>query len=131
MAVGLQWSQHDVNQPQWHKQQRRYQFASPRPAQLAASYRRPPPVQQCEHAQHSQDSEEGDGEGQISWVDLERFALGTPGDGGDGPRHADAQEDVHCIGAGDVANGGVSILVLDGSNLAGKCVWKKERKTLF
>lgn len=122
MTVGLQRSQQDVNQPQRDEHQRRYQLASPRPAQLAAGHARPPPVQQREDAHHGEDGEEGDGEGQVSRVHLERLALGAPGDGGDGPRHADTQEDVDGVGAGHVADGGVRVLVLDGGDFAGKCV---------
>lgn len=129
MTVGFQWSQQDVNQPQRDEQQWRYQLASPRPAQLAAGHARPPPVQQRADAHHGQDGEEGDGEGQVSRVHHERLPLGAPGDGGNGPRHADPQEDVDSIGASHVADGGVCVLVLDGGNFASKGVWRKQKKS--
>jgi len=131
MAVGGQGSQQDVNQPHGDEQQRRYDLACPRPAQLAAGHRRPPPVQQDEHAQHGHDGEEGDGEGQVSRVHLEHLALGAPVDGGDGPRHADTEEDVDGVGAGDIANGGVGVLVLDGGDFAGECVWMRTKRVQF
>lgn len=128
MAVRIQRRQQDVNQPHGDKQQRRYHLASPRSAQLAAGHRRPPPVQQHAHTQPGHDGEEGDGEGQVSRVHPEHLALGAPEDGRHGPRHADAEEDVDGVGAGDVADGGVSVLVLDGGNLAGERVWIREEK---
>lgn len=128
MAVGLQRSQQDVNQPQRHEQQGREHLASPRPAQLATGHRRPPPVQQGGHAHHGQGGEEGDGEGQVSRVHLKRLALGAPGDGGDGPRHADSEKDVDSVGARHVADGGVGVLVLDGGDLAGERVWMRNRE---
>lgn len=131
MAVGLQWSQQDVNQPQRDEQQRCEHLASPRPAELAAGHRRPSAVQQRGHAHHGQDGEEGDGEGQVSRVHLEGLALGAPGDGGDGPRHANAEEDVDGVGAGDVADGSISVLVLDGGDLAGECVWMSKTESLL
>lgn len=61
---------------------------------------------------------------------MKGLALGAPCHSRDGPGHADAKEDVDSVGAGDVADGGVGILVLDGSDLAGEGVWMKTSKTL-
>lgn len=58
---------------------------------------------------------------------MERFALGTPVYGSNGPGHTDAQENIDSITARHVTNGGVSILVLDGSDFAGKSVCAKEK----
>ena len=46
-------------------------------------------------------------------------------DGGDGPRDTDAEEDVDGVGAGDVSDGGVGGVVLDGGHLTGEGVCSK------
>ena len=50
-------------------------------------------------------------------------------DGGDGPRDADAEEDVDGVGTGDVADGGVGGLVLDGGHLGGEGVCGRDAQS--
>ena len=63
-------------------------------------------------------------------LDQELFSLGGPVDGGHGPCDTDAQEDVDGVGASDVADRVVSMVVLDGSHLGGEsvCVVEKGRE---
>ena len=61
-----------------------------------------------------------------SGVNLKGSADASVVDGGDGPRDADAEEDVDGVGTGDVADGGVGGIVLDGSDLGGEGVCERE-----
>lgn len=122
VAVGLQRSQQDVDEPQGEEEQSGEQLGGPRPPELSSRDRGPTAVQQREHTAQCQHGEECDGESQRArWhVELPTFAV--PIDRGDGPRHADAQEDIHSIAARHIADGGIGVLVLDGSHFAGKGV---------
>lgn len=131
MAVGLQRGEQNVQQPQADKQHGGQYLGSPRTSQLAAD-RRSPPVHQHPHADEGEDGEESDGEGQAPRVYLEVVALGVVVDGSHGPGHADAQEHVDRVAARHIADGCISILVLDGCHLTGKGVWgngEKGRRT--
>lgn len=56
---------------------------------------------------------------------MELLSLHGPVDGGHGPGQADTQEDVDSITAGDVANGGICIHILQGRSFAGERIWKR------
>lgn len=121
VAVGLQRGEHDVHQPQAEEQTGGENLGDPRSAQLPANLR-PPAVNEDGDADEGEDGEERDGEGQRTRVHPELLAFGGVVDGGDGPGHADAQEDVDGVTSCHVADGGVSVLVLDGRHLTGKGV---------
>lgn len=121
VAVGFQAGEEDVEEPQAQEQQAGDQARPPRAAELAADGR-PAPEHQHAHADESENGEERDGEGQRARVHLELLPQGPPVDGGHRPRHADAQEHVDGVAAGDVADGRVGVLVLHGGYFAGKRV---------
>ena len=122
MAVGLQRSQQDVQEPDRDKEEAGDELGGPWSPQLPPGHAGPPAVHEHHHAHQRHDGEQGDGEGQRARIHVESLALCPPVDGGDGPRHADAQEDVDGVAAGHVADGGVGVLVLDGGDLAGEGV---------
>lgn len=128
MAVRLQRSQQDVDEPEGDEHEEGEELGCPWAPQLSARHAGAPAVEQHEHAHQRHDGEEGDGEGQGARVYLERFAFAVPVNGGDGPRHADAQEDVHRVAARHVADGGVGVLVLDGGHFAGERVCRRMRR---
>lgn len=125
VAVCFQRGQQDVDQPEAKEKQGCQYLASPWTAELSSSHWGAPAIQQYADSHHSHRSEERDGEGQRARLHEERFALGTPVYSSNGPRHTDAQENIDSVAARHIANGGVSILVLDGSNLTGKSVCAK------
>lgn len=128
MAVGLQRRQQDVDEPEGDEEEEGDELGCPWAPQLSARHAGPAAVEQHQHAHQRHDGEEGDGEGQGARVHLEGLALAVPVHGGDGPRHADAQEHVHRVAARHVADGGVGVLVLDGGHLAGERVCGRRRR---
>ena len=121
MTVGLQRGEHDVQEPQAEEQAAGQDLWDPRPAQLAPDGG-PAPVQEHAEADEGEAAEERDGERQGSRVHAELLAVDGVVDGGDGPGHADTQEHVDGVTSCHVADGGVSVLVLDGRHLTGKGV---------
>ena len=130
MAVGLQWGEHNVHQPQAEEQAGREDLWDSRSAEFPTNLG-PAAVDKDGYTDEGKDGEECDGEGQRSRVDPELLALRVVVDGSDGPGHANTKEDVHSITSCHIADGGVSVLVLDGSHLTGKGVWKWEEKQNF
>lgn len=126
VAVRLQRCQQDVDEPERDEQEEGDELGCPWAPQLSARHAGAPAVEQHQHAHQRHDGEEGDREGQGARVHLERFAFAVPVNGGDGPRHTDAQEHVHRVAARHVADGGVGVLVLDGGDLAGEGVWARK-----
>lgn len=122
VAVGLQRSQQDVEEPQGEEEQSGEQLGGPRPPELSSRDRGPAAVQQREHGAECQHGEERDREGQRAGRHMELLAFAVPVDSGDGPCHADAQENVYSVAARHIADGGVGVLVLDGRHFAGKGV---------
>lgn len=125
MAVGLQRSQQDVDEPEREEQEEGEELGCPWAPELSARNARTPAVEQHQHAQQRHYGEEGDGEGQRARVHLECHSLCVPVNRSDGPRHPDAQEHVHGVAARHVPNGGVGVLVLDGSHFTRKSVCNK------
>lgn len=124
MAVGLQRSQQDVDEPQDEEEQSGEQLGGPRAPELSSRDWGPTAIQQCDHSAQCQHGEERDGEGQWAGWHMELLAFALPIDSGEGPRHADTQEDVYGIAARHIADGSVGVLVLDGRHFTGKGVWK-------
>lgn len=125
LAVRFQRCQQDVDEPQGDEQEEGDELGCPWSPQLSGRHAGTPAVEQHEHAHQGHDGEEGDREGQGARVHLEWFAFAVPVNGGDGPRHANAQEHVHRVAARHVADGGVGVLVLDGGDFAGECVCRQ------
>lgn len=121
MAVGFQRGEDDVHQPQAEEQAGGQDLGDPGSAKLPADLR-PPAVDEDCNTDKGEDGEECDGESQCTRVNSELLALGVVIDCSDGPGHADTQEDVDSVTSCHIANGRVSVLVLDGCNLTGKCV---------
>lgn len=130
MAVGLQGGQQDVDEPDGEEEEEGEKLGCPWAPELSARYARTPAVEQHQHAHHRHDGEEGDREGQGARLHFEHFALALPVNRSDGPRHPDTQEHVHRVAACHVPDGGVSVLVLDGSHFARKCVCNKRNRNM-
>lgn len=127
VAVSLQRSQQDVEEPEGEEHQEGEELGCPWAPELSTWDAGTAAVEQHKHTQQRHDGEEGDRKGQGAWVHLEHFAFGVPVNGCDGPRHTDAQKHIHCIAAGHVANGGVSVLVLDSSHFTCKSICQRIR----
>ncbi len=59
---------------------------------------------------------------------LKLQALSLPVDGSHGPCNTNTKENVHSVWASHIANGGVSGVVLDGSDFASEGVWNCIRR---
>lgn len=127
VAVRLQGRQQDVDEPDGEEHEEGEELGCPWAPKLSAWHAGTPAVEQHEHTHQRHDGEEGDGKGQGAWVHLEHFAFGVPVNGCDGPRHTDAQKHIHCVAAGHVSDGGVSVLVLDGSHFTRKSICQRIR----
>lgn len=121
VAVRLEAGEEDVEEPEAEEERGGGDLGAARAAQLAADVR-PAPVEQHGDAHEGEDGEERDGEGQRARAHLEGAALHRPVHGGHRPGHAQAQEHVHRVGAGHVADGRVRALVLQRRHLAGEGV---------
>lgn len=126
VAVCLQGGQQDVDEPEGEEQEDCEELGCPWAPELAARDAGAPAVEQHQHTHHRHDGEEGDGEGQRARVHLECLTFGFPVNGGDGPRHPDAQENVHRVAARHVPDGSVGVLVLDGGHFTRKRVCGRE-----
>lgn len=126
VAVRLQGGQQDVDEPEGEEHKEGEELGCPWATKLSTGHAGTPAVQQHQHTHQSHDGEEGDGKGQGARVHLEHLAFGVPVNRRNGPRHSDAQEHIHCIAASHIADGGVSILVLDGSHFTRKCICEKK-----
>ncbi|KAF3841334.1 hypothetical protein F7725_007196 [Dissostichus mawsoni] len=122
MAVSLQGGQQDVDEPEGEEEEEGEELGCPWAPELSARHAGTPAVDQHHHTHQRHDGEHGDGEGQRAGVHLEHLAFGLPVNSGDGPRHPDTQEHVDGVAARHVADGGVSVLVLDGSRFTRKCI---------
>ncbi len=112
---------HDqVEEPQADEENCGRQATPKRPAQFAAQS---PAEEEDSAADEGADAEECHRVGETARVNGELLTAGPADDGGQCPGDADAQEDVHCIAAGDVADGAVGVLVILSGHLAGECVW--------
>lgn len=103
VAVRLQAGEEDVEEPEAEEQQAGQEAGDPGATELPADGG-PAPEHEHGHADESEDGEEGDGKGQRPRVHVERLPLDPPVDGGHRPRHADPQEHVDGVAAGDVPN---------------------------
>lgn len=121
VAVGLQGGEDDVHQPQAEEQaggQNLWDTWSAQfPTDLGSA-----PINENADTDEGEDGEERDGEGQCARVHPELLALGVVVNGSDGPGHADSQEHVDSVTSRHIADGGVSVLVLDGCHLTRKRV---------
>ncbi len=127
VAVRLQGGQQDVDEPEGEEHEEGEELGCPWAPELSAWHAGTSAVEQHQHTHQRHDGEEGDGKGQGARVHLEGLAFGLPVHGRDGPRHADAQEHIHCVAARHIADGGVGVLVLDGSHFTRKCIFKRKR----
>lgn len=125
VAVSLQRGEQDVEEPEADEKHGGQPFGSPRTPQLTADVG-PAAVHEHRHADEGENGEEGDWEGQATRLHLEITALWVVVDGGNGPGHSDAQEDVHSIAAGHVSDGCVSVLILYRCHFTGKGVWEED-----
>lgn len=126
MTVGLQTGEQDVKKPKAKKEGWREQSVFPGSTKFSSDVW-PAPVKEHGDSQEGEDGEQGDGEGQGARRNLKRLSLHGPVDGSHRPGHADAQEDVDGVAAGDISNGRVCVCVLDSCYFTGKSVWKKKR----
>ena len=126
-AVGLQRGEDDVHKPQAEEQAGGEDLGESGASELSPDFRSTP-VHEHTDSHEGKDGEDRDGECQCSRIHQERSALRCVVDGSDGPRHTDAQEDIDSVAPGDVADGGICILVLDRRNFTGKCIWRKRRR---
>lgn len=127
MAVRLQAGEQDVEEPETEEQQAGQEAGHSGAAQLPADGG-PAPEEQHRHADESKDGEESDGERQRPRVHVERLPFDLPVDGRHRPRHADPQEHVDGVAAGDVSNRRIGVLVLDGGHFAGKRICRRKRR---
>ena len=135
MAVRFQAGEEDIEKPQAKEEHGGQQSGHPRTTQLSTNGW-PASEQKNSHGDESKDGEKCDWERQWAGVNLKLLPLKFPVDSRHRPRQADAQEHVDSVAAGNVANRGISVLVLYGRHFASKCVWHKrkkwkERHTLF
>lgn len=130
MAVGLQRSQQDVEEPEREEHKEGEELGCPWAPELSAWDAGTPAVEQHKHTHQRHDGEDSDRKGQGARVHLEHFAFGLPVNGCDGPRHTYAQKHIHCIAAGHIADGGVSVLVLDGSHFTRKSICQRIRRRI-
>lgn len=86
MAVGLQWGEEDVEEPQADEQHGGQDLCSPGPTQLSTDLWSPS-VHQHGDGDKGKDGEERDGEGQWTWINLELLPSAVVVDGGNWPRH--------------------------------------------
>ena len=128
MAVSLQGGQQDVDEPEGEEHEEGEELGCPWAPELSARHAGTPAVEQHHHAHQRHDGEDGDREGQGAWVHLERLAFGLPVNRSEGPCHPDAKEHVHRVAARHIADGGISVLVLDRSHFTRKCVWKRKKE---
>lgn len=127
MAVGLQAGEEDVEEPQTQEQQAGQDPGHPRTAELSADGG-PASEQKHSHADESEDGEECDGEGQWARVHPELLPFDFPVDGSHRPSHADPQEHVDSVAAGDITNGRISMLILYGGHFASEGVWDERKR---
>lgn len=121
VAVCLQRGEQNVEEPKADEKHGGQHFSSPRTPQLAVDVGSAAVHEHC-HTDEGEDCEEGDGERQAARLHPELTALGVVVDGGDGPRHSDAQEHIHRVAACHVSDGRVGVLVLDRSHFTSKGV---------
>lgn len=125
VAVSLQRGEQDVEEPEADEKHGGQHFSSPRTPQLTTDVG-PAAVHEHRHTDKGENGEEGDGEGQATRLHPELVALWVVVDGGDGPGHSDAQEDVHGVAARHVSNGRVCVLILCRCHFTGKSVWEED-----
>lgn len=125
VAVSLQRGEQDVEEPEADEKHGGQHFSSPWTPQLTADVGSAA-VHEHPHTDKGENGEEGDGESQATWLHPEFMALWVVVDGGDGPGHSDAQEDVDGVTARHVSNGRVGVLILCRCHFTGKSVWKKD-----
>mmetsp|Transcript_25247 Transcript_25247/g.75097 ORF Transcript_25247/g.75097 Transcript_25247/m.75097 type:complete len:656 (-) Transcript_25247:102-2069(-) len=70
-------------------------------------------------------AEDSDADAQVPRLDLEDAVLALPVDGGHEPGQAQAEEDIHGVAAGDVADRGVGVGVLGRGGLGGEGVGER------
>ena len=129
MAVCLQGGEQDIDEPEGEEQEEGEELGCPWASELSSRHAGTSAVEQHHHTHQRHDGEEGDREGQGAWVHVEPFAFGVPVNCSNGPRHPNAQKHVHRVAARHIPDGGVSVLVLDGSHLTRKCVYNKSRNS--
>jgi len=114
--VGLQSGDEHVEDPEEHEDGRGNGLDRLRTAEFASNGGWAP-GEEDHDGEQSLDTEHRHGESQAADRHQELGALNTVVDGGHGPRDTNTEEDVDGVGAGDVTNGGVGGLVLNGGGL--------------
>lgn len=127
VAVGLKAGEEDVEEPQTQEQQAGQEAGPPRAAELSADGG-PASEQEHSHADESEDGEERDWESQRPRFHLKFLPFDSPVDGSNWPCHADPQEHVDGVAAGDVSYRCIGVLVLHGGHFTGKGVWQNRKK---
>lgn len=126
--VHLQSRDHDVEAPEEDKEGRRDGLEELGSSELSADGR-VSPREQNEDGEAGLDTEDGHGEAQaahghdeLHGLASDGVGLGGPVESGHGPCDADTQEHVDSVGAGDVSDGVVGAVVLNGGGLGGEGV---------
>lgn len=121
MAVSLQRGEDNVQEPQAEEQAAGEDFRDSGSTELPTDLRTAS-IDKHGKADEGKDGVECDREGQSTRVYPELLVIGIVVDGSDGPSDTDSQEDVDSITSCHIANGGISVLVLDGCHLTGEGV---------
>jgi len=125
VAVGFQWGEDDVHQPQAEEQAGREDLRDSRTSELPANHG-PAAIEQDSDADEGEDGEECDREGECSRIHPELSALCVVVNGSDGPGYTNPQEDIDGVTSCHVADGGVCILVLDSCHFTGEGIWTRQ-----
>lgn len=125
MTVGLQTGEENVKKPEAEKEGWCGQSVSPGPAQFSSDVG-PAPVKQHRDGQEGEDGEESDRKGQRAGLHHKRLPFHVPVNGRHWPGHADSQEDIDCVAASHIPNGGVCVGVLDCCYFTGKGVCREK-----
>lgn len=129
MAVAHKTGQQEVANPEGYQESWCDIFVLSRATQLTTNCTVSPANQQnnCEEGKHTENC---DREGQSARMDAKYCAVCCMVDGSNTPCNTNSKEHVDSVAAGYITNGRICIFVIDGSNFAGKCVWKEENKSI-
>jgi len=122
VTVSLQRRHHDVEEPEEDEEGGGGNFPISGSTQFTSDHFVTPQHHQA-HGHDGCTAEQRHREGQASGWDVEDLAVIGFVDGGYRPSNADTQEDVNGITARYIADGSISVLVLNGSHFAGERVW--------
>ena len=86
----------------------------------------PPPNHHHRDRSRREDDENRDGERECAWLNDELRAVDRVLNRSYCPCDADTKEHIHGVAARHVSYGRVGVLITDGGNLAGECVWNRK-----